>query len=526
LPRQPRLEKLTVFLLKQGVDHDSALRSGDAGAGDRVKSLDSAEGLLLLASTVPHLPRWAGYLRGHVSAPLDELRTASASALLLLRAGGRMFAFAWGHGRHLLDPEAYEQDFGLRVVLNTVAPDQLKSVDARTIEETTLHTRRDVSRDSSFSAFGLDVSRDLLRAVTGTPQDATLAHRLTGADALGIETRLQVPDLPALAERLLDSYEAEDYKENFEFIDHLRAERNPALVRQLDEQLLLALQGREITDTHIAAPETLDWLALGGFRYSSLPAAAEIDTDPRISTYLDSRSDVELDLATLKADRLIALRTDGMVLEEWPVYRCIVFQMESDGYLFILSGGQWFRVEADYKSKIYAQVEALNRLEGLPDAEPGTNEQDYNLKASQAIDALCLDRKLVQDEGPDKIELCDLLTRQGGLIHVKHRGSSSTLSHLFAQGLVSAERLLLDGDFRTRARALIAGEDGGYTDALPATRPNAADHEITFAVITRSQRDTPLTLPFFSVVSLAAAAARLQGYGFAVSVAAIREPTS
>jgi uncharacterized protein (TIGR04141 family) len=102
-------------------------------------------------------------------------------------------------------------------------------------------------------------------------------------------------------------------------------------------------------------------------------------------------------------------------------------------------------------------------------------------------------------------------------------GSSSTLSHLFSQGLNSAERFLLDQDFRSKARTLATSQDATYADVLSAERPDAADHEISFVVITRSERNTPLTLPFFSVVSLATAATRLQGYGFAVSVAAVQE---
>lgn len=54
-------------------------------------------------------------------------------------------------------------------------------------------------------------------------------------------------------------------------------------------------------------------------------------------------------------------------------------------------------------------------------------------KAAQAIDALCLDKRFAYDGWPDKIEICDLLTRDGALIHVKQRGSSSTLSHLFSR---------------------------------------------------------------------------------------------
>ncbi|MBS1887125.1 MAG: hypothetical protein JSU06_08040 [Actinobacteria bacterium] len=42
-------------------------------------------------------------------------------------------------------------------------------------------------------------------------------------------------------------------------------------------------------------------------------------------------------------------------------------------------------------------------------------------------------------------------------------------------------------------------------------------------MITRSTRDTPLTLPFFSLVNLRAAARRLRAYRFKVSVAEVHE---
>jgi uncharacterized protein (TIGR04141 family) len=524
--RKKRLEKLTISLLKEGLTRKDALRDLGAVAGYRVKALDAKHDSFFAESTQPHPPRWATYLKEHVSPALGELETASASGVLLLEAAARLFAVTFGQGRRLIDPEAFEHDFGLLVVLNTVAPDQLKSVDARTIEETTVHTRRDVSRDSSLSTFGLDVSRDLLRAVTGTPQDPALAHRMTGADALGIWTRAQIPELPALAEQLLKYYEATDYKTHFEFIDHLRPEKNAARIRELNKQLVDDLRTGEITEAHLAAPETLDWLDVGGFTFSCGLKDQEPNTDPRISAYRTSHEDGDIDLAMLKSDKLIALRADGEMLQDWPVYRCIVYQLELDGHLFVLTGAQWFRVDVDYKNKIYKQVNALKKLAGLPKADATGGEKAYNVKAAAELGALCLDRKLIQDSGPDKIELCDILTLQGGLIHVKPRGSSSTLSHLFNQGLNSATRLFVDQEFRSKARALAASEDQAYADVLPADRFDAAKHEISFVIITRSKRNTPLTLPFFSVVSLATAATYLQGYGYTVSIAAVQEETS
>lgn len=64
-------------------------------------------------------------------------------------------------------------------------------------------------------------------------------------------------------------------------------------------------------------------------------------------------------------------------------------------------------------------------LEGLPPADLGIDEAAYNLKAAEALDAICLDRTLVFDDGPDRMEICDVLTRTGGMIHVKHSKSRS-----------------------------------------------------------------------------------------------------
>jgi uncharacterized protein (TIGR04141 family) len=525
-PKKKRLEKLTISLLKEECGRDDVLRDESKVAGHRIGSIDKARDSLFTKSIPAHPPDWAGYLDPHTSSDLKAtLFSASASAVLVIEAAQRIFAVTWGQGRHLLASDNFVQDFGLKVVLNTVAPDQLKSVDAKTIDETTVHTRRDLSRDSSFAAFDLDPSRDLLRAVTGTPQDKTLAHRLTGSDALGIHTREQVPDLAALAKRLLAAYEDNAYKDNFDFIDFLRPERSRTRRVALDEALVEALLECNIDDVHLAAPETLDWLDIKGFRYQSPHHSDRLDADPRISAYLDLYKDSEISMDQLKGDRLVAVRaSDEAIANDWKIYKCLVYQVELDNHLFVLSAGEWFRVDQDYRSRVESEVESLTKCTDLPDADLGTDEDTYNKKAAEALGALCLDKQLIYDGGPDKMEVCDILTHDGRFIHVKLRGSSSTLSHLFMQGTNSAERLLADDDFRQKARTMIADLDPTYAEVVPSERPkNAADHEITFVVVTRSKRKTPLTLPFFSVVSLRAAAKRLGAFGFPVTVAAVPE---
>src|SRR5699024_8218801 len=69
-------------------------------------------------------------------------------------------------------------------------------------------------------------------------------------------------------------------------------------------------------------------------------------------------------------------------------------------------------------------------------------ENDYNESVAKTRDdVISMDRKLINiDRG--RFELCDLLSDAKHLIHVKPWTSSSTLSHLFSQGRISAETII------------------------------------------------------------------------------------
>jgi uncharacterized protein (TIGR04141 family) len=272
----------------------------------------------------------------------------------------------------------------------------------------------------------------------------------------------------------------------------------------------------------------MDWERAPGFTFSTLPEDDELDSDPRITAYLASIDKEDLSLKKLKHDRVQAREAaSGDLVEDWPVYRCLVYERSRGDDHFVLTGGQWFKVsEGFYRAEVdfVASLPPLGL--DLPEAEEGVDEGDYNEGAAEAIGALCLDRKNVNLPDGDKVEVCDLLTDGPALVHVKKRGSSSNLSHLFSQGLVSAEMLLGDGRFRTSAREIVRAEDSSYERHFPEERPEPGDYVIGYVVITRSKRETPLTLPFFSVVNLASAARRLRTLGFEVAVQAVREKSA
>ncbi len=96
-------------------------------------------------------------------------------------------------------------------------------------------------------------------------------------------------------------------------------------------------------------------------------------------------------------------------------------------------------------------------------------EGDYNERAAVEQGFFLLDKKLVKcTQTTSPIELCDLLTQDKQLVHVKHRkGGSAGLSHLFSQGSVSAEVMLGDKGFRKKARTVLRRVNPRARDLVP-----------------------------------------------------------
>jgi len=63
----------------------------------------------------------------------DHLKifTASSKAVFLTTVEDRVFALAFGYGHTLLKPGAWEERFGLKVAINVIDSDNLRSIDKK-----------------------------------------------------------------------------------------------------------------------------------------------------------------------------------------------------------------------------------------------------------------------------------------------------------------------------------------------------------------------------------------------------------
>ncbi|WNG27806.1 hypothetical protein F0U62_30205 [Cystobacter fuscus] len=537
--RKTKTRNLTLLLIRKEFKSPAeALK--DAGLLDEwsLPGDFEFEGSLHVSKPPLKEPRWASFVKEGFPEEIEFSQSATAAAVLFIKADSRMFAVTFGQGRHLLKPDSYEIDFGLKVTLNTVDQRKLRSLDLRTFEELTVHTRRQVSRSSSLEAFNVDVFRDLLGSVTGEPSDESLAKRLTGRDALAFSGAIAFPDLADKCKTLLGHYRSELYKTNFPWVDNVRQIRDASTIDRLNDKLVRAINAHDMERIHLAPPEVIEWNDVSflypGEHLGTVEAHIDLDLGDCLAA-LASREGVEpedfhLSLETLKQQKIRTVSEDASLLpERWSLYKCLVAELNEEGALCILSAGQWFKVEKTFAAQTLEDTVALVKdIKHLPVALPNQEEGDYNeLAAGSRKHLVLLDRKNKKAKGArTAIEACDLFSASGQFIHVKRKLRSSSLSHLFSQGTVAAETFLGDEKFRKDVKKAVAEQNPIIAGRLgdPTKRPDPSRYEVVFAIMTTTpQAKWPQALPFFSQLNLVRKAAHLRLLGFQVALYRIEE---
>lgn len=528
-------QRLTVFLLRDVKAFDDALVDDVAKelVGSGLTEASGLTGRFYSKKSFLRSPGWVKYLEPAVEGGVQDVRSASASGLLLLQVDGRVFALTFGYGRSFLNQAKIERRFGLKVVLNLIDEHQIRSLDTKKFDEMVVSTNTQTSRTTELPTFGVDVLRDIVRAVTGIAPAGSGYKSLSGADALVLGFDQPVADLPALLRDLYTHFTAKKYQATFGWVDHLAEVKDPGTVVTLDAQLVADLRVGDTSTTHMAMPENLDWEDLEHFLITPTRKRAYDELD--LDEYLLQPA---TDAASLTVDRLksrkvsVKFISSADAVARWSVYQCLVSEQRVNGKLYVLIEGRWFEVADTLVKQVNNAVSAIPPATVLlPPGLPGESEGDYNARAAAASSALTLlDKKLVAPDGSTtKIEFCDLMSTDGSLVHVKRKTRSSTLSHLFAQGHVSAEALV-DGVLRDQVRAAIQ-QAAGSSDAAgwlslvpPSSSPVERDKvTVTYAVIANSSASGVEWLPFFSRLTLMQTARDLSRLGFN-KVALVRVP--
>lgn len=531
---EDKTQALAIRLLRDGRSPDDAVRDGvvltdwEANPGWKISFGPMGGGP----------PKWAEFLQ-LTQAERSALRQNSTFGLVFVPRDQRWFAVSFGLGHVKLDPDACEQDFGLKVVLNAVDPKKLRSADLRTPDVNTVSRRSQTSRRSEQGAFEIDAERDIVRGLMGEPKETEFGSKVSGGDALTLRRKAHLAQLPDICAQALTLYGKEDYKEAFGWVDQIRHVRDQSTLTTLWAALAAALNEAlstgEVDDLHLAYPVIYDpdkagWVRFKGYR------DRVIFPDLELVHYIDGLKGagiVAYDPDMLTSHSVQECDENGASMGgAWKIAECAVFETEIEGRRYVLSGGRWYEIADDLAKEVTDFFAAVEKT-ALPDAQAGDNEETYNDRQSKnAPDMVCLDRKLLKPTGAaSAIEVCDFFEKTKRFIHIKDKTSSSRLSHLFSQGAVSAVVFKRDQALRKALVDLVSAQPNGalFAPLLPQTGEDvvAGDFTVVFGVLVNGAGGKEPKLPFFSLVSFRQAARQIRDeLGFKLQFAWVKKPSA
>lgn len=503
-----KTRSFSIYLLKDGFDQTNTLKE-DHKLDDQITGNDLPEGAtLFVLDNDPHPPWWKAYFG--IDAKLNQVLKG---AIIFLPVNGRTFAITFGHVYHNLNDTSYEYDFGLRVTLNCVDPEKLKSTDI--LEPSGAKRQRtQLPVDSDLTYFDFDRDSTILKSLTGKVKDEykKLFKHATGASNIRISSDVTPDGLPGLCATLLELYSDDAYKTAFPEIQNISPVRDPVEIGILNNKLLDAVHAKS-DDLALAIPEIINyhdglWATFsgagGGLIYDDVYMA-------RYFEYLDENgvdlADVELD--TLRKHGLVLTDEDGKAHgQKHSILKCLVFDtvMGAANKTYHLSEGNWYLVDTDYVARLTTYLDPLC-VDTTLEAFNHENEGAYNEAISNALETrINLDKTSVAPKGQRQIEPCDVFELRDGkavLHHVKISTLSAQLSHLFNQGLNSVKLLRGDTESMDKMKALVAA---GAPEENKQDYMNPLENDllkVVFEIVTHKDKDDKsLNLPLFSRISL------------------------
>jgi uncharacterized protein (TIGR04141 family) len=508
------LISLTIYLAKTGTTFPGLIARMNAFQVENtsVKLAPGTKARVYYDQKRGSVPKWVDYLEEGTETKL-KLSTASISAALIIETSKAIYALTFGYGKFLLPDEIWDDTFGLRVSLNSIKPDKIRSVERQTFDALASQSKTQAAKAGSFEDFGIQVEKDVFRAVTGELEDQELGRTMHGIDSVHVTIGKKLEEIPAYLDKLFEISKSKSYVKRFPWVDKMREVKSTALKEQLDEEVIRHLRAKKLSRLWMAPPDLISWKGIKGFQYPGLrESISDLDVERFLATFRQS-SDITLD--ALKHRRVFCVRDDDEPADHWTAYRCIYAEVDlGPNETYFLNNGHWYKISKDF-------VEETNRYydEEVEKVDLGffplgaySGEGAYNEAVANVFGLKLLDKDLVYADR--KVEICDLFSKENQFIHVKRYSGSGTLSHLFAQGYVSARLFKSDAGFRKILNQKLA-PNFGVGDSRQD--PIAQNFTIVYAIIS-NEPGAKLTLPFFSRVNLMNTHKDLRMIGFKVAL--------
>lgn len=456
-------------------------------------------------------PKWLSLLEEDLEIPdRDEIKNTVNSFVILVKVikddSPYFFALTGGFGFTAINKNNLENNFGLKVALNSIDSKELKAFDVRNIDLKTKQKRVLFNKGSEIGEFDLDFEQDLINIVSGKSKDEGFGTSVKGStSSLSLNSEITFARLGEKCNQILDLFLSDNYKESFGFVDNIGLIRDLDVISILNQKLYESIRRREVDHISLVYPDMIEYEKCSTYRI--MRGFKKVETNEVTINDLYLLLDEGVDFNTpndISKIKIVGFEDTGIpVTSSVTLNHFIVFQTEHEGSTYIFSLNNWYKIDQDYFSKIQTDIMEIPLLD-VPNFLSGIrlNESEGSYNARQDAEYfLCLDKQNYQvANSRSKIEICDLLSKDKHFVCVKKETRSATLSHLFAQGSVSMVLLKDSLDYRQYLvrQARTKFPDNNYDEH------NFPYNECTlvYAISTTRESDIRTSLPFFSKVNL------------------------
>ncbi len=522
-----RKNKITLYLIKDRCNEKDFIISYDKYLNDSktdylIKEI-SPNIKLFYTKVYNNSPIWLdSFFKSDTD--LKKLYNASIKLILLYKnKEGRFFIVSFGRGKNLIDNDMIENHFGLKVALNLLKQDDLRSIDRVSIGGNQKSSRDQLPKYGNIFDFGADIERDLINKVAGKVSDNGIVKgMISGSDAVTLSSDVDIDNIGSTIDSIFSIYKKDYYKTNFGWIDNIESVKNKKLINELDEKLIESLNSNK-GQFWSAVPEIIDW---GNVDYFKVVNIKEKQDDIYIDVLLKSFRKELKNAKQLKSKKVKLFDAIGNEpLKTWSAYNCIYGEMDYENNTYCINNGKWYQISKDYRKMIETDFENTDKSEirfDLFQTQMCKTENDYSTMFvnNHPNDYILMDKNnIYHGGGRNQIELCDILAKDDTLIHLKPYSGSSTLSHFFNQGLVSADLLLSDKEFRDKANNKINASSNDEKFRIDDNK----SLRIVYAIIQKDKGGSLPHIPFFSKVSLKYVKSRLKAMRCTVELATIHK---
>jgi uncharacterized protein (TIGR04141 family) len=451
-------------------------------------------------------PKWKLFLEEGAGEFLPQMVNQGAAAILFIpMTGKRYMIYLFGYGFLGINDYFTEWDFGIKVVLNSIDPAGIKSMDAHTIAYKAKNKRVQLAEQGGIGAFDIDILQDLVSQVSGRSIDAAFATSLTGGESLSINTDLEGSSISKKSHEIIRKYRLKSYQDEFIWIDFISPVKDQTLIdtlnRIVEQKLNELIQGIAVHEFVLSFPTIIDIASLDYIRFGGIDSDREFDM-VNMSDFLREYRHLGNHRLNHSLNNVFLNLYDGYekIFKSFSFYKALTTEIAYLNSCFILTNGTWFKLDQGHFLKVTAFFDQMifNGAEYTGNEQTNERNEEHYLSSLPINGCEVLDRTLYRAKGNrNTIEYADIVNDQQEIIHVKDGGSSGKLSHLFNQGLVSSRLLLADKEFRTRFKAAI--KDRTIKGLYQSARLDPSSITIVFRIL---RKGPSFQLPFFSKIVL------------------------